>query len=72
MEWISVEDRLPEENELVLMWEPDFGEKGVVENGYFTEDKVFSDSYGELNNDVVTHWMPLPPPPDTNGKGVRL
>lgn len=71
-EWISVEDRLPDnkEHDWVLA-------QVVEDNGYMHIPKVmeyrqskndwFEDSYGWLSNHnglfTVTHWMPLPQPP---------
>jgi Lar family restriction alleviation protein len=57
--WISVEDRLPKKNTLVLainslegIYTSIFNEKGWGVSGY-----------GYMKN--ITHWMPLPEPPDT-------
>jgi len=58
-DWISVKDRLPEEGQKVLMREPDYD---VDEEGRFI-DGHFDDYIGELNDDVVTHWQPLPGDP---------
>ena len=54
-EWISVDDRLPEPFESVLVFRDgkisiDYNE----ENGWFAYD---------LNGKRVTHWMPIPQPP---------
>jgi len=70
MEWISVKDRLPESETRVLTYWLE-----CVEIGYLTipEDKRFipywCDSgdeqpcYAKINENTVTHWMPLPEPP---------
>ena len=70
-EWISVDDRLPDNKEY------DWVLAQVVENnGYMHIPKVmeyrqskndwFEETYGWLSNHnglfAVTHWMPLPPP----------
>ena len=69
MEWIKVSDRLPEQPFIdVILFEPDFGEEGVVETGSYRGKGVFNDSIGELQEGVVTHWMPLPPPPERPNK----
>lgn len=73
-EWISVEDRLPEECKNVLCFE---GKKIVIAFMEKTEDcgeyvPVFwdwiaydrDDTYDEV---CVTHWMPLPEPPKMKG-----
>lgn len=61
-EWISVEDKLPEEGETVLI---------CTKGGYVTQAYLFTDiaeqSFLEtyINNQFfdVTHWQPLPTPP---------
>lgn len=59
MEWISVKDRLPDNNDEVLMFICGVHVLGYVDiNGEWYNDvdeKEFSGS--------VTHWMPLPDPP---------
>lgn len=50
--WISVAERLPEENVAVLTW----GEQAVVLIDWHRNGEWFV-------ADGVTHWMPLPKPP---------
>ena len=52
VKWISVEERLPEDDETVLTW----GDLQIVMMDWRHENKwcCFGD---------VTHWMPLPEPP---------
>ena len=56
-EWISVNDRLPEEDETVIICT----DKNFIYAGELIGDTWF------LDNDswtaTVTHWMPLPQPP---------
>lgn len=71
MEWTSVKDRLPEKNEIILLYTAS-GKINV--GGYGTEvlSKYYPDVdvlecgsifYGESPL-FVTHWMPLPEPPE--------
>ncbi len=56
-EWISVNDRLPEKDEIVIICT----DKNFIYAGELIGDTWF------LDNDswtaTVTHWMPLPAPP---------
>lgn len=59
MEWISVEDRLPEENGTYLI---------AVKGGCTTHITGFDIEDNEFCHNVfrksdITHWMPLPEPP---------
>ena len=63
-EWISVEDRLPEENGRYLV-NVNISHL-AFENLYTVAIMAYGKSHGfYLYNDVekVTHWMPLPEPP---------
>ena len=62
-EWISVAERLPKESERVLV----FCEDGVS-FGFFEEIVVDDEFVNEWHDLLyypisVTHWMPLPQPP---------
>ena len=73
MEWISIKDRLPEDNQNVLFIEKD---SQVPISGWF--DKKETNKHQQWNEHCncggyeredklyqqeVTHWMPLPSPP---------
>ena len=64
MEWISVKDRLPEEQQYIIFY--------INDNGLFLEDRIatgiyedgqFCDDHGFNWGLETTHWMPLPKPP---------
>lgn len=57
-EWISVEDRLPKEKDMVLAFAMDKDHRFA----FLSDDENWYNSNGflELN---ITHWMPLPEPP---------
>ena len=61
-EWISVKDRLPEPNTAVL----------VCRDGYYGSEvavAVYKDEYLKfITGYNVTHWMPLPEPPESEEK----
>lgn len=58
-QWISVEDRLPKEEELFLVCR---GAVCVV--ALWWGDEQWMNDNEELIDDV-THWQPLPEPPET-------
>ena len=67
-EWIPCSERLPEENETVLISAKYIGHLSkndpYVEEGFLTHDgwySVYGDNYSELLAEVVA-WMPLPKP----------
>lgn len=62
-EWVSVEDRLPENNAEVLMWRKKWkiAEAGTYRNACFWVYDAIGDSY---KADDITYWMPLPAPPE--------
>jgi len=71
-QWVSVEERLPEENEHVIASCGDYPNTPVcasilIEGRWFDQDVVESGGeWPELH--LVTHWMPLPAPPEQEGE----
>ena len=78
-EWISVKDRLPEQDGEYLIYKV-WGTRGWCDKLYFAKDGRKVDKYdfgrkwknvwykydsewGYISIDYVTHWMPLPQPP---------
>lgn len=60
--WISVKERLPEEKESVLVHYVD----GWMPIAFLLGGKWYQ-SGGETSWLSVTHWMPLPEPPEERG-----
>lgn len=58
--WISVEDRLPESGECVLLYSVN---SGVVEGAWLSEKNHFEQWRWNAIATNVTHWQPLPNPP---------
>lgn len=63
--WVSVKDRLPENNDAVLFYVKN-GIGFLV--GYF-ENEHWVETFGRLyceriEDGTVTHWMPIPNPPE--------
>ena len=75
-QWISVNDRLPEEDKDYLVITNDFGRCSSVKIRSFAKDGetvdeyalagkkyvwyFWSGEYGYVSTNCVTHWMPLP------------
>ena len=64
--WIPVTERMPEDNERVLVYHDDGMIRFGINKGGFAD--VVSTHYLQNNHRTcfskVTHWMPLPPPPE--------
>ncbi len=54
-QWISVKDALPDMEKWVLVWNNVMG---------YDVDMIREDGRWALTNDPITHWMPLPEPPE--------
>jgi len=56
-QWISVEDRLPRNGELIICYDESGTFPATFYNGEFLRIE------GEEEAWICTHWMPLPKPP---------
>lgn len=60
MEWINIEEELPEEGKMVLWTDG----KEVTVSAYMGKSKYSLEWSGlKCNTLPITHWMPLPKPP---------
>ena len=80
MEWISVKDKFPDKYEDVILYAPKFPEdycpkESHIFVGYLTGqidadmdrrewDCVWGDNWVPFEFEDITHWMPLPKPPE--------
>ena len=60
--WISVNDRLPEDESDVLAYSRN-GEEGRIYPANYAKGVWFDCIFTSSANDTTTHWMPLPEPP---------
>ena len=64
-EWISVEERMPNEFVSVLGHMTDSGDFPPVRECYVVGRAFFFPALGDIH--PVSHWMPLPEPPKMKG-----
>lgn len=64
-QWISCQDKMPEEYKTVLVYEKDYGVMiGELEKKFFDTQYFITRKSGMiLRTTEVTHWQPLPEPP---------
>lgn len=62
-DWISVEDRLPDDCTFVAIFDPENDGMPVRTAHWLAGSRTFESEQGWLAWDEVSHWMPLPPPP---------
>ena len=64
-QWISCQDKMPEEYKTVLVYEKDYGVMiGELEKKFFDTQYFIARKSGLiLRTTEVTHWQPLPEPP---------
>lgn len=63
MKWISVKDKMPEEDQHVLITDGEDVVEGWLDTCSDKDVWYYSDYYQKQD---ITHWMPLPKPPNTN------
>ncbi len=68
-EWISVKDRLPSKADLkfgnsVIIFIPNYINMEETETGPFVGSCPWFENKFYYYNDLITHWMPLPKPPN--------
>ena len=61
-EWISVDDRLPEEDRDVLAYSM-IGEESRIYPACYSNGVWFDCVFNAPATDTTTHWMPIPQPP---------
>ena len=65
-EWISVDERLPEEFVSVLGYMPDEGDFPPVRECYLVGNTFYFPALIDARH--VSHWMPFPEPPKKGGE----
>ena len=63
-EWVSVEDRLPEPFVSVLVQMPGEEPFPTVREGFISNDGVWQSAMFRREPGEVTHWQPMPQPPE--------
>lgn len=58
--WISVKDALPEDFDTKVVWT----DRGILYLATFTGMRWYTSGGETIRDEEVTHWMPLPPPPE--------
>ena len=62
--WIPVDERLPEPFVSVLVYMPDERPLLPVHEGFLARDGMWYANHFDREPMEITHWMPLPEPPE--------
>lgn len=65
-DWISVNDKMPDDETVVLVFAPEDKSEPVWLGYFVSELNVWSDPTGAYIDEEITHWMPLPEPPNVS------
>jgi hypothetical protein len=68
MKWIKISDKMPNSGDCVLLYSK---AGGVSEGAYIGLKKHFEQWRWDCVLQNVTHWMPLPEPPEEKENGNR-
>ena len=63
-DWISVDDRLPEEGKRVLVTDGRYVEYGGLFGSYADYDTMMRSLAANIEHKDITHWQPIPDPPE--------
>ena len=64
-EWIRTKDEMPRDGKKVLVWFEPWYNPSFITTAVFSRYWEFLEESGARDgNGNVTHWMPLPSPPD--------
>ena len=70
-EWVSVEERLPGvSGNYICAVKGKNGSVWTIPAEWSLEMKMWIGAFGEIKN-IVTHWMPLPAPPERPKEGEK-
>ena len=69
MGWIKCSERLPEEGQKIIIFMPNFINGSWTETAFFGSNGSWclSASILSIEKTKITHWMPLPDPPEEGG-----
>ena len=67
-EWISVKDRLPKNGQDILAYSINGEKETRIVPANYDHDVWYDCIFNHvMHNGCITHWMPLPDPPEVTG-----